>query len=77
MNRSNFLVDADRVVAHGRALAGMDSVLRVVKVVGFVASAVDFAAQPDVVNGASNLLADIFGSAGTHARSAVGVANCH
>jgi hypothetical protein len=39
------------------ALAGMDSVLRVVKVVGFVASAVDFAAQPDVVNGASNLLA--------------------
>lgn len=56
------------------ALIGLDSVVRVVKVTGFVASADDFAGQPDVVNGASNLLASVFGHAGTHARSAVGVA---
>lgn len=56
------------------ALVGLDSVVRVVKVTGFVASADGFAGQPDVVNGASNLLASVFGDAGTHARSAVGVA---
>ena len=47
---------------------------RVVKVVGFVASAPDFTGQPQVVNGASELLLEVFGDAGKHARSAVGVA---
>jgi enamine deaminase RidA (YjgF/YER057c/UK114 family) len=56
------------------ALVGLDSVVRVVKVVGFVASAADFSGQPAVVNGASNLLGEVFGDAGAHARSAVGVA---
>jgi enamine deaminase RidA (YjgF/YER057c/UK114 family) len=49
-------------------------VTRVVKVVGFVASAPSFAGQPAVVNGASELLGEVFGDAGRHARSAVGVA---
>lgn len=53
-------------------LVGIDSIVRVVKLVGFVASPPDFIGQPAVVNGASNLLADVFGEA--HARSAVGVA---
>ena len=50
------------------------AVRRVVKVVGYVASAPDFTGQPGVVNGASELLGRIFGEAGQHARSAVGVA---
>ena len=49
-------------------------VTRVVKVVGFVASAPSFTGQPQVVNGASELLLAVFGEAGAHARSAVGVA---
>jgi enamine deaminase RidA (YjgF/YER057c/UK114 family) len=53
------------------ALVGIDSVVQVVKVVGFVASAAGFNGQPGVVNGASDLLAEVFG--GSHARSAVGV----
>ncbi|MCU1588089.1 MAG: hypothetical protein JWN31_1582 [Frankiales bacterium] len=56
------------------ALVGLDSVARVVKVVGFVASAPGFTGQPDVINGASELLGEVFGDAGRHARSAVGVA---
>lgn len=56
------------------ALSGIDSVVRVVKVVGFVASAEGFTGQPAVVNGASEALGEIFGEAGAHARSAVGVA---
>lgn len=56
-------------------LVGLDSVEQVVKVVGFVASTPDFAGQPAVVNGASTLLGDVFGDAGRHARSAVGVAS--
>ena len=56
------------------ALAGIDSVVRVVKVVGFVASAPGFTGQPGVVNGASEFLGEVFGEAGAHARSAVGVA---
>ncbi|WP_037361424.1 RidA family protein [Amycolatopsis orientalis] len=56
------------------ALVGIDSVVRIVKVVGFVASAEGFTGQPAVVNGASELLGEIFGDAGVHARSAVGVA---
>jgi len=55
------------------ALAGIDSITRVVKVVGFVASAAGFNGQPGVVNGASDLLAEVFGDRGAHARSAVGV----
>ena len=55
------------------ALVGVDSVNRVVKVVGFVASAPGFNGQPGVVNGASEFLGEVFGEAGTHARSAVGV----
>ncbi len=51
-----------------------DARLRVVKVVGFVASAPDFTGQPGVVNGASELLGELMGDAGVHARSAVGVA---
>jgi len=57
------------------ALVGLDSVVRVVKVVGYVASTPDFTDQPAVVNGASALLGEVFGAAGTHARSAVGVAS--
>lgn len=55
------------------ALVGLDAVTRVVKVVGFVASAPTFNGQPGVVNGASELLGEVFGEAGAHARSAVGV----
>ncbi|MGW0391200.1 RidA family protein [Streptomyces sp. NPDC003042] len=52
----------------------LSAVKRVVKVVGFVASAPDFTGQPGVLNGASELLGTAFGDAGIHARSAVGVA---
>lgn len=52
----------------------IDRIVQVVKVVGFVASTPEFTAQPAVINGASNLLGDVLGDAGTHARSAVGVA---
>lgn len=52
----------------------LDKVSRVVKVVGFVASDPSFTGQPAVINGASELLAKVFGDAGAHARSAVGVA---
>jgi len=55
-------------------LLGLDAVVRVVKMVGFVASAPGFTAQPAVVNGASELLSEVFGAAGAHARSAIGVA---
>ena len=55
-------------------LVGLDSVARVVRVVGYVASAEGFTGQPRVVNGASELLGKVFGEAGRHARSAVGVA---
>ncbi|KAA1251129.1 RidA family protein [Mycobacterium simiae] len=56
------------------SLVGLDAVTQVVKVVGFVASAPGFHGQPSVINGASDLLAEVFGDDGTHARSAVGVA---
>ena len=55
------------------ALVGIDSVVRIVKVVGFVASAPGFNGQPAVINGASELMGEVFGPAGAHARSAVGV----
>lgn len=57
-----------------RSVTGdLSAVTRVVKVVGYVASAPDFTGQPGVVNGASDLLGHVFGDAGAHARSAVGV----
>ncbi|MEV4138239.1 RidA family protein [Dactylosporangium sp. NPDC049742] len=57
------------------ALVGLDKVVRVVKIVGFVASAPGFTGQPGVINGASELFAEVFGEAGRHARSAVGVSS--
>jgi enamine deaminase RidA (YjgF/YER057c/UK114 family) len=58
-----------------RILVGdLDEIVRIVKVVGFVASAPSFTGQPAVINGASTLLGEVFGDAGKHARSAVGVA---
>jgi enamine deaminase RidA (YjgF/YER057c/UK114 family) len=53
---------------------GLDGIARIVKVVGFVASAPGFNGQPQVVNGASELLLEVFGEYGKHARSAVGMA---
>ena len=55
-------------------IGSLERVTRVVKVVGFVASAPSFTGQPAVINGASELLLEVFGDAGRHARSAVGVA---
>ncbi|MFX0591270.1 RidA family protein [Melissospora conviva] len=56
------------------ALVGLDRVTRVVKLTGFVAVAPGFTAVPGVINGASELMGAVFGEAGRHARSAVGVA---
>ena len=79
-------VDADAAKGYARqcalnALAAVESVIgsldrvtRIVKVVGFVASDPSFTGQPGVINGASEVLGEIFGEAGAHARSAVGVA---
>ena len=79
-------VDADAAKGYARiaalnALAAVESVIgsldrvtRIVKVVGFVASDPSFTGQPGVINGASEVLGEIFGEAGKHARSAVGVA---
>lgn len=62
-------------IAALRSVTGeLSAVKQIVKVVGFVASAPDFTAQPKVINGASELLGAAFGDSGTHARSAVGVA---
>jgi enamine deaminase RidA (YjgF/YER057c/UK114 family) len=66
-------VCALNALAAVNSLVGIDAVTRVVKVVGFVASAPGFNGQPGVVNGASQLFGDVFGDAGAHARSAVGV----
>jgi enamine deaminase RidA (YjgF/YER057c/UK114 family) len=62
------------LAAAASVAGGVAAISRVVKLTGFVASAPDFAGQPQVVNGASELLLEIFGEAGRHARSAVGVA---
>ena len=79
-------VDADAGKAYARtaalnalaavqeAIGSLDRVTRIVKLVGFVASAPDFTGQPGVINGASEVLGEIFGDLGKHARSAVGVA---
>ncbi len=66
-------VCALNALAAVHSLVGIDSVTRVVKVVGFVASAPGFNGQPGVINGASEFFGEVFGDAGVHARSAVGV----
>ena len=80
------LISADDAAAYARTCAlnalaavrsvtgSLDAVSRIVKVVGFVASDPSFTGQPGVINGASSVLGEIFGDAGVHARSAVGVA---
>jgi enamine deaminase RidA (YjgF/YER057c/UK114 family) len=55
------------------AVGDLDKIERIVKVTGFVASAPDFGQQPEVMNGASELLEEVFGEKGKHARSAIGV----
>ena len=62
------------IAAAAAAAGGLDRIRRIVKVTGFVASAPGFNGQPQVVNGASELLIEVFGEAGRHARSAVGMA---
>jgi enamine deaminase RidA (YjgF/YER057c/UK114 family) len=62
------------IAALKSVVGDLEKVVRIVKVVGFVASAPDFTGQPGVINGASELLGAAFGEAGVHARSAVGVA---
>ena len=62
------------LAAAAAAAGGLDAIRRIVKVTGFVASAPGFNGQPQVVNGASELLIGVFGEEGRHARSAVGVA---
>lgn len=61
------------IAALKSVLGDLDRVTRIVKVVGFVASDPSFTGQPGVINGASELLGEVFGEAGVHARSAVGV----
>ncbi len=61
------------IAAAASAVGGVDRLTGVVKVTGFVASVPEFTGQPGVINGASELLGDVFGDAGRHARSAVGV----
>lgn len=64
------------IIAQAKAALGdLDRVARVVKLVGFVNSTPDFVDQPKVINGASDLMAEVFGDKGRHARSAVGVAS--
>ncbi|WP_291378403.1 RidA family protein [Demequina sp.] len=63
------------IAAAASAAGGIDAITQVVKVTGFVASAPSFVGQPAVVNGASDVLTEVFGDAGRHARSAVGVAS--
>lgn len=62
------------LIAALKSVVELDSITRIAKVGGFVASVPSFSGQPKVINGASEILAHAFGEAGTHARSAVGVA---
>jgi enamine deaminase RidA (YjgF/YER057c/UK114 family) len=61
------------IAAAAAAVGGVDRLTGVLKVTGFVASVPEFTGQPGVINGASELLAEVFGDDGRHARSAVGV----
>lgn len=64
------------LIAQARAAVGdLDKIKRVVKLVGFVNSTADFTDQPKVVNGCSDLMVEVFGEAGRHARSAVSAAS--
>jgi enamine deaminase RidA (YjgF/YER057c/UK114 family) len=63
------------LAAAAEAAGGLDAISRIVKVVGFVASTPGFTGQPQVINGASELLIEVLGEAGRHARSAIGVAS--
>jgi enamine deaminase RidA (YjgF/YER057c/UK114 family) len=62
------------IAAAASIAGGVDAITRIVKVTGFVASVPSFTGQPQVINGASELLIEVFGEAGRHARSAVGLA---
>jgi enamine deaminase RidA (YjgF/YER057c/UK114 family) len=62
------------LAAAASAVGSLSAIRRIVKVTGFVASAPDFTGQAQVINGASELLIEVFGEAGRHARSAVGMA---
>ena len=62
------------LAAAASVAGGLEAIRRIVKVTGFVASAPGFGGQPQVINGASELLIEVFGEEGKHARSAVGVA---
>ena len=62
------------LAAAASAAGGLERIRRIVKITGFVASAPGFAGQPQVINGASELLIEVFGEDGKHARSAIGVA---
>jgi len=62
------------LAAAASVVGGLDAIMRIVKVTGFVASAPSFTGQPLVINGASEFLIEVFGEAGRHARSAVGMA---
>lgn len=67
-------ISAINAIAALKSVIGdLDRITRIVKVVGFVASDPSFTGQPGVINGASELLGEVFGEAGVHARSAVGV----
>jgi enamine deaminase RidA (YjgF/YER057c/UK114 family) len=62
------------LAAAAAAAGGLEAIRRIVKVTGFVASAPGFGGQPQVINGASELLIEVFGEDGKHSRSAIGVA---
>lgn len=62
------------LAAMADSCGGLDRILRVIRVVGYVASSPGFTAQPSIVNGASDLMVEVFGDSGRHTRSAVGVA---
>ncbi|HVY13010.1 MAG TPA: RidA family protein [Alphaproteobacteria bacterium] len=62
------------ILAQMEAACGLDAVKQCVKLTGFVACTPDFASQPQVINGSSELMVQILGEAGRHSRSAVGVA---
>jgi enamine deaminase RidA (YjgF/YER057c/UK114 family) len=61
------------LAAAASLVGGVDNITGVLKITGFVASVVEFTGQPGVINGASEFLGEVFGEAGAHARSAVGV----
>jgi enamine deaminase RidA (YjgF/YER057c/UK114 family) len=71
--KAAWLCALNALAAAAAEAGGLNGIGRVVKLTGYVASATDFTRQPEVVNGASELIGQVFGDAGLHARSAVGV----